>query len=87
MERRIGDMRSGDLEFSKDCILSRLVDQLVPLPYGLAYPSDPLHLISNHILLLRPNDHPRPNDPHECNDLLSRKGVFVYEVGWMSTQP
>jgi hypothetical protein len=52
----------------------------------LAYPSNPLHLVRNHILLLRSNDHSRPHDPHECNDFLSGKGVFVDKVGWASAR-
>jgi hypothetical protein len=46
-----------------------------------ADPSNPFHLISNHILLLWSNDHSRPNDPHERNNLLGRKLVLVNKVG------
>jgi hypothetical protein len=45
-----------------------------------AYPSNPLHLVRNHILLLWSNDHPRSDNPHERNDLLSREAILVDQV-------
>jgi hypothetical protein len=49
---------------------------------AVAHPSNPFHLISNHILLLWSNDHSRPDDTHERNNLLGRELVLVDKVGW-----
>ena len=47
------------------------------------YPSDPFHLIEHHVLLLGPDYHSRPDEPHVSDDLLRGKLILVNQVRWL----